>query len=85
MSCCIAVLHLCIKAASKKLHGRLAIGHKAVVLEIFIASKHLERLNGAEAKELRCIAFVADCLEEIVKVVEYERIRNSRFGKKLYL
>ncbi|CAI3260837.1 VOC family protein [Enterococcus cecorum] len=53
-----------------------------VDLEIFIDPKHPDRVSGPEAKGLRHIAFVVDSLDEIMKVVECEKIRKDWFGRK---
>ena len=53
-----------------------------IVLEIFIAPNHPERVTGPEARGLRHVAFTVDSLEEIMKIVECEEIRTDWFGRK---
>lgn len=53
-----------------------------VVLEVFIDSKHPERITNPEAKGLRHIAFQVDDFEKIVTEFECEPIRTDFFGKR---
>lgn len=51
-----------------------------IVLEIFIDSKHPQRVSGPEARGLRHVAFVVDCSENLD--VELEEIRSDFFGRR---
>lgn len=53
-----------------------------VVLEVFIDSKHPERITNPEAKGLRHIAFQVDDFEKTVTEFECEPTRTDFFGKK---
>lgn len=53
-----------------------------VVLEIFIDPNHPERVNAPEAKGLRHLAFTVESLEEVMKIVECEKIRTDWFGRR---
>ncbi len=56
--------------------------NSGIVLEVFIDPNHPERMSGPEAKGLRHIAFTVESLEEIMKIVECEKIRTDWFGRK---
>lgn len=51
-----------------------------IVLEIFVDSKHPERVTFPETKGLRHIAFVVDNIEELD--IEIEEIRTDWFGRR---
>lgn len=52
------------------------------ILEIFIDPNHSERMSEPEAKGLRHIAFTVDNLDDVMKLVECEKIRTDWFGRK---
>lgn len=56
--------------------------NSGIVLEVFIDPNHPERMSGPEAKGLRHIAFTVESLEEVMKIVECEKIRTDWFGRK---
>lgn len=56
--------------------------NNSIVLEIFIDTNHPKRVTNPEAMGLRHIAFVVDCLEEVMKNVECEEIRTDWFGRR---
>lgn len=51
-----------------------------ILLEIFIDSKHPERISFPETKGLRHIAFVVDNIEKLD--IEIEEIRTDWFGRR---
>ena len=51
-----------------------------ITLEIFVASKHPERISNPEAKGLRHIAFTVEKIEDLD--METEEIRTDWFGRK---
>ena len=53
-----------------------------VVLEVFVDSNHPERVSGPEALGLRHLCFVVESLEEVMSVVECEKIRTDWFGRR---
>lgn len=53
-----------------------------IILELFIDPNHPERITNPEAKGLRHIAFSVENLEEIMKIVECEKVRTDWFGRK---
>lgn len=53
-----------------------------ISLEIFIDSKHPERVRNPETKGLRHIAFTVDDIEKIAREMECEEIRTDWFGRK---
>ena len=56
--------------------------NSGIVLEIFIDPKHPERVSNPEARGLRHISFMVDCLDDVMKIVECEEIRTDWFGRK---
>lgn len=56
--------------------------NSGIVIEVFIDSNHPERMSGPEAKGLRHVAFTVENLEEVIKIVECEEIRNDWFGRR---
>lgn len=53
-----------------------------VILEIFVDSKHPERVSEPEAKGLRHIGFSVDSLDEVMKGLECEKVRTDWFGRR---
>ena len=56
--------------------------NNSIVLEIFIDSKHPERVTNPEARGLRHFCLVVEDLDEVVKSVECEEIRTDWFGRR---
>ena len=53
-----------------------------IMLEVFIDSKHPERMSNPEQMGLRHIAFIVKDLEEIMSIVPCEKVRTDWFGRK---
>lgn len=51
-----------------------------ITLEIFVDSKHPERINNPEARGLRHIAFTVEKIEDLD--MEIEEIRTDWFGRR---
>lgn len=56
--------------------------NNSIVLEIFIDSKHPQRVSAPEAFGLRHLCFTVDNLEEVMKLVKCEEIRTDWFGRR---
>ena len=54
----------------------------ALLLEVFVDPNHPIRVSKPEALGLRHIAFVVESLEEVMSVVECEKIRTDWFGRR---
>ena len=53
-----------------------------IVLEVFVDTNHPARVSGPEALGLRHLCFVVESLEEVMSVVECEKIRTDWFGRR---
>ena len=53
-----------------------------LLLEVFIDPNHPARVTNPEALGLRHIAFVVESLEEVMSVVQCEKIRTDWFGRR---
>lgn len=53
-----------------------------VELEVFVDSKHPERVSGPETKGLRHLSFYVDNLDEISQIFDCEPIRTDFFGRR---